>query len=447
MIRPLVAGLLGAWLVAACGPPATTATTAAPVTSSAALSANDRASVEVAHSGRRSLDARERSALDGLIAATEEARDLRFVGPVRAYVESPEAIEAHADAMLEDDELEKTGLLYRGLGLLPPDLDLRAHFLELLGEQVLGYYDAERGFLVLRDEVAHILATRPGSPSALDSRLVVVHELTHALQAQRLRLAELQQEERDSDAEVALHALVEGDAMLAMLVDLSRALGVPVSQLTTDAAIDQLATNAASGGGDALLAAPAIVRVSLVAPYVAGLRFVRTLHARGGWRAVDAAFASLPASTAQILHPELYLRGEAPETIELPPFPTLDAAGFTVVDEDTLGEVDLSVFLARGTDRDTSPTAAAGWTSDRVRAYRREGEAAIVWLVKFRDAREATEAEAELRRIADPNERFVRRDRALLVLRHVPTDAATEIETWFEATHPSPTSHSTRTPR
>lgn len=435
-------------LLVGCGPSAATPaseTTSSRTTSSTSASTS-RADGTV-HAGRRPLDARERAALDGLIAATEQARDLTFVAPVRAFVESPEAIEAHASTLLDDEELEKTSLLYGGLGLLPPELDLRAHFLALLGEQVLGYYDSERVFLVLRDEVAHVLATRPGSPSALDARLVVVHELTHALQAQRLRLAELQQEERDSDPEVALHALVEGDAMLAMLVDLSTKLGVPVARLVTDDAIDELAANAASGGGDALEAAPPIVRVSLVAPYVAGLRFVRTLHARGGWRAVDAAFARLPASTAQVLHPELYLRGEAPEPIELPTVAAFETTGYSIVDEDTLGELDLSVFLARGTARDTHPAAAEGWTGDRVRLYRRGDTAAIVWLVRFRDAREATEAEAELRRIAAPNERFHRRDRALLVLRHVPEDAAHELEAWFDASVSTPRPPATRTTR
>lgn len=438
-------------LLVGCGPSAATPaseTTSSRTTSSTSSTSSSTSRADgTVHAGRRPLDARERAALDGLIAATEQARDLTFVAPVRAFVESPEAIEAHASTLLDDEELEKTSLLYGGLGLLPPELDLRAHFLALLGEQVLGYYDSERVFLVLRDEVAHVLATRPGSPSALDARLVVVHELTHALQAQRLRLAELQQQERDSDPEVALHALVEGDAMLAMLVDLSTKLGVPVARLVTDDAIDELAANAASGGGDALEAAPPIVRVSLVAPYVAGLRFVRTLHARGGWRAVDVAFAQLPASTAQVLHPELYLRGEAPEAIELPPFPSLDAAGFSAVDEDTLGELDLSVFLARGTPRDTHPGAAEGWTGDRVRLYRRGDAAAIVWLVRFRDGREAIEAEAELRRIAVPNERFRRRDRALLVLRHVPEDAAREVEAWFDASVGAPSPHATQAAR
>lgn len=435
-------------LLVGCGPSAATPaseTTSSRTTSSTSTSTS-RADGTV-HAGRRPLDARERAALDGLIAATEQARDLTFVAPVRAFVETPEAIESHASTLLDDEELEKTSLLYGGLGLLPPELDLRACFLALLGEQVLGYYDSERVFLVLRDEVAHVLATRPGSPSALDARLVVVHELTHALQAQRLRLAELQQEERDSDPEVALHALVEGDAMLAMLVDLSTKLGVPVARLVTDDAIDELAANAASGGGDALEAAPPIVRVSLVAPYVAGLRFVRTLHARGGWRAVDAAFARLPASTAQVLHPELYLRGEEPETIELPPSSALEAAGYSIVDEDTLGELDLSVFLARGTARDTHPAAAEGWTGDRVRLYRSGDAAAIVWLVRFRDAREAIEAEAELRRIAAPNERFRRRDRALLVLRDVPEDAARDVEAWFDASVSAPSLPAARTTR
>ncbi|MEZ4251099.1 MAG: hypothetical protein R3B99_23035, partial [Polyangiales bacterium] len=346
-MKPTLVVLL---LCLACGsatPATTSTTTTASPTTEPTAPAPTRPSVS------RPLDPRERAALDRLIGATELARDLRFVRHVDAFVQSPDAIAAHADTQLDDEDLAEAGLLYRGLGMIPPDLDLRAHLRELLGEQVLGYFDPEEDRLVLRDEVVHILSTRPGSPSALDARLVVVHELTHALQAHHLRLRELHDVERSSDADVAFHALVEGDAMLSMLVDLAREMNVPLENLVTDAAIDQLAAGAAGGGNDALLAAPPIVRVSLVAPYVAGLRFARALHASGGWRKIDDAFTRLPASMEQVLHPERYLRDEAPETITLPEFPAFEAAGFERVDEDTLGELELSVFFARGTAEDT----------------------------------------------------------------------------------------------
>ncbi len=273
---------------------------------------------------------------------------------------------------------------------------------------------------------------------------MVVHELTHALQAQHLGLAALHETERSSDADVAFHALVEGDAMLAMLVDLSDELRVPLERLVTDAAIDQIAAGAAAGGNDALLAAPPIVRVSLMAPYVSGLRFVRVLHGRGGFRAVDAAFGQLPASMEQVLHPERYLSGEQPEPVELPTLPGLEAEGFEAVTEDTLGELELSIFLARGTGRDLAPAAANGWAGDRVRLYRRADEPAIVWHVRFDDAAEAREAEAALGASGDPADRFERVGRSLLVLRHVPERAAEEALAWFRAqTPPAPSAPST----
>ncbi|MCB9619325.1 MAG: hypothetical protein H6724_07725 [Sandaracinus sp.] len=432
-MKPTLVVLL---LCLACGsatPATTSTTTTASPTTEPTAPAPTRPSVS------RPLDPRERAALDRLIGATELARDLRFVRHVDAFVQSPDAIAAHADTQLDDEDLAEAGLLYRGLGMIPPDLDLRAHLRELLGEQVLGYFDPEEDRLVLRDEVVHILSTRPGSPSALDARLVVVHELTHALQAHHLRLRELHDVERSSDADVAFHALVEGDAMLSMLVDLSVEMNVPLENLVTDAAIDQLASGAAGGGNDSLLAAPPIVRVSLVAPYVAGLRFVRALHASGGWRKIDDAFARLPASMEQVLHPERYLQGEAPEPLTLPEFPAFAAAGFERVDEDTLGELELSVFFARGTGEDTNAAAAAGWAGDLLRLYRAGDRPAIVWVIRFDDPREATEAESALRRVADPNDRFHRVNRSLLVCRHVPEAAEAEVLTWFRTEAAGPT--------
>ena len=45
----------------------------------------------------------------------------------------------------------------------------------------------------------------------------------------------------------------------------------------------------------------------LIFPYVAGQTYVATLLG-DGWKAVDAAYARLPASTEQVLHPEKYAR-------------------------------------------------------------------------------------------------------------------------------------------
>ena len=64
--------------------------------------------------------------------------------------------------------------------------------------------------------------------------------------------------------------------------------------------------------------APAILRVTLVAPYLRGLQFVAAVQGRGGWPAVNNAHRRPPVSSEQVLHPEKYFAREPGETIEIP---------------------------------------------------------------------------------------------------------------------------------
>ena len=49
------------------------------------------------------------------------------------------------------------------------------------------------------------------------------------------------------------------------------------------------------------------MREGLVFPYTDGLVFAQAVKKRGGsWASIDAAYASPPLSTEQILHPERY---------------------------------------------------------------------------------------------------------------------------------------------
>jgi hypothetical protein len=124
--------------------------------------------------------------------------------------------------------------------------------------------------------------------------------------------------------------------------------------------------------------APASVAVTLLFPYTSGVTFVDRLLGEGGWDAVDATYADMPASTEQILHPLKYLERDQPSRIALPDPAAELGAGWRVVDEDTLGELQTAVLLAdfepgegfNGITGDvTLPeaarNAAAGWDGDR----------------------------------------------------------------------------------
>ena len=341
----------------------------------------------------------ERAVIAELMRDASRVRGLPFLRPVPTRIEDETRIRAFVAADAEAEELQKARDLYVTLGLLPPDVDLEALLADVLGEQILGYYDPEEGRLVVRDDVMRGLAVGRGD----EARVVLVHELVHALQDQQLELGARHDEERDSDPENAYHALVEGDATLAMLAYALEAEGVPVGQLTgTPGMLEAIFEEGlASEGGGALDRAPAILRVTLTAPYFLGASFCAAAHRQGGWLAVDGVHRRIPTSTEQILHPEKYAAYERPVPVAIAPIAALEAAGYTRAFEDTLGELELSVYFAQGTGADQDDRAAAGWGGDRVALYTHPEHPPVVVLVTaWDDPGEAAEAHAAAAAIA-----------------------------------------------
>jgi len=367
----------------------------------------------------------EASALRRLTREASRVRELTPTGPIVTRVASGQEIASRLAEQLEAEDMQEARDEYIALGLFPEDVNLRLLIKNLMAEQVVGFYDPEHQDLVIREDAARGLTRTGISPSLLQGRIAMVHELVHALQDQRLGLRAAMDVERDTDADNALHSLVEGDATLAMLGWVIARAGQPLSVLTTDP--DRLrAVQQVAPSGELLLAAPRIVQVSLMAPYLRGLAFCAALHARGGFAAVDRAHAEPPRSMEQVMHPEKFFSGEAPDAITLPELPSLQVAGFTPVLEDTLGELELGVYLGLGRSTGIDEQAAAGWGGDRLRVYRSPGGLAAVWLTTWDDEAEAREAESAARRAQDAasaeareSQRVVRIGRALLIMRGV----------------------------
>ncbi|MDQ3031075.1 MAG: hypothetical protein M3Y87_01560 [Myxococcota bacterium] len=374
----------------------------------------------------RSLTPEEARAFEPLLDAAQRIRGLRFIRPVPTRVQSQDEIVEFVRAHIDTAELEHARTFYVALGLLPPDLDVHRMILAVMGEQIVGYYDPDASVMVVREDV--VAELRRGGDLARDqSALAIVHEYVHALQDQHLGLGEQQHVERSIDGDNAFASLVEGDATLAMIGLIVDAQGHRLSTLTRDPSIlaNIVSSSPAVAGGAELEAAPAIVRAPLLSRYLDGLVFTATLHGRGGFRWIDEAFAQPPVSTEQILHPDRWLDHERPEQVGLPEFDELLAAGLRPHDEDTLGELELSVYFAQGTSADRNPAAGEGWGGDRLRVYTREdGTSAAVWFTTWDDEAEAVQAEAAASRVRDlvPPERLAshvvrRAGRALLIVR------------------------------
>src|SRR6266581_3474222 len=248
-----------------------------------------------------------------VLKATSEIRELPILHPVKSGAQSRIQIESMVIRNL-DEETTAAGMhaieqMMKKLGLAPADFQYRNFLIKLLSEQVAGYYDPKRQEFFLADWI-DLEGQKP----------VMAHELTHALQDQHFNLRRFEHWPKgDSDAELAAHALIEGDATLAM------ALYVANNPLVALAFMKSL--GAAGMASVELDKAPRALRESLLFPYQDGLKWVNALYKRGGWNEVSQAFTTLPQSTEQILHPEKYFAHEAPVKVTLPDITSLLNAG------------------------------------------------------------------------------------------------------------------------
>ncbi len=402
--------------------PDATLASAASTPNPAPLPAEAASTVDAVGSARPAT-AKERATIDELVRAAETGRQLKLLRPVSIEIEDGDAITHSLRSQIEDEDIERARIIYGALGLLDADANLRAMFAGVLGEQVIGYYDPDSGRLVIREDVMSGLTGAFGPEQIQEARLVLVHEIVHALQDQRLGLGKSYKEERTADADNAFRAVVEGDATLAMLAHALRQQGIPLSAATDG--IQQM------GGyldlnalvrGEKLDDAPAIVRVTLVAPYLRGLQFIAAVQSRGGWPAVNNAHRRSPVSSEQVLHPDKYFTREPGELVEVVDTPSVVAAGFKRAADDTLGELELSVYLGQTQESGTNEEAAAGWAGDQLVVYTRDVELAVVWWTTWDTTADAEEAFRAARAVAPETATSAveRKGRAVLIVRGLP---------------------------
>jgi hypothetical protein len=314
-----------------------------------------------------------------LVAATQdvlkETSDLRQLSILRAVQSSTQSrgeIERAVIKNLDEDtssrDTHAAEVTMKKLGLAPADFHYRALMIRVLTEQVAGYYEPKTRQFHLADWI-DVDGQRP----------VMAHELTHALQDQHFDLGRFEHWPKgDSDAELAAHALIEGDATLAMVLYIT---SNPMRALSFLKSLGGLGVETKE-----LDQAPRVLRESLLFPYQEGLNWTRALYKQGGWAEVSQAFSALPQSTEQILHPEKYLAHEAPVKVTLPDITSLlngrslrSAAAASKLQSrpswkrltsDVDGEwgtyLLLDQFLKLPAE---SRRAAAGWAGDRYAVY------------------------------------------------------------------------------
>jgi hypothetical protein len=302
-----------------------------------------------------------------------DIRGLAQLDPVIPTVLSSGELRQRLETDFNEDYSPEQGRLdaitLSAFDFLEPDFDLYNFTIDLLTEQVAGFYDPET------DEFVVVSEGGGASFSALE-QLTHAHEFVHALQDQHFALDMLSNDSLDSEAAFALRALAEGDATLAQTLYLEE------GYFTQEQLLEILAE---FGSIDSTIfdSAPPILANELTFPYSKGLEFVQTLYDQGGYAAVDAAWADLPQSTEQIIHPERYLAGDAPQIVALQPLTDTLGAGWQRLDEDVLGEFYLREYLAQQLTANETEQAATGWGGDRYAVYWNEETESLVMVLRL----------------------------------------------------------------
>ena len=256
------------------------------------------------------------------------------------------------DKMKDDKDakkMEREEIVLKKFGLIDTDFQLRPFLLKLLDEQIAAYYDSKTKTVNLLDWIA---------PDT--QKPVMAHELTHALQDQRVNLdkwenqtsddlshtwAEDQKHVATDEDDTAREAVLEGQAM-AVFVDYSLA---PAHRSLRDSPdlIDNLLDNMTDDGDSPVLArAPLLLQESLLFPYKDGLRFEAALLSDS--KNLSTAYAGVldrpPASSYEIMNPHAYEDQVKVPLLNMPDIHPVIDAQYNPYDIGVMGELDVRIL-------------------------------------------------------------------------------------------------------
>jgi len=284
--------------------------------------------------------------VDAVVAEVEafvsKTRQLAYQRPVPVTLLSGDAFKARLLADAEDNrkDVELAQRTLRALGLIDANVDLYAITQRFIGDAVVGFYDSKHGDLVVR-----------GGTLSPYARVVLAHELTHALDDQWFRIDRSELDKPGNDeAAAAFTALVEGNAVRVQqayeahlsLADRGRAA---VEEQRAAASVD-------------VKGVPLVVQEIVSWPYEVGPTFVHALLMAGGEPRVDDALKDPPTTTEQIVDPAAYLSHRPVVAVARP------RADGPVLASGIYGWSSLVETLEPVVGTDEAKVAADGWAGD-----------------------------------------------------------------------------------
>ena len=290
--------------------------------------------------------------VDEILEFASKDSKLPIDHPVKRTLISREEVNKFLRQKFDEDEstkrLERSEIVLKKFGLLDRDFHLRPFLISLLTEQIAGFYDDKTKTVNLLDWI---------EPD--EQKGVLAHELTHALQDQKVNLSKWSDVEvkgtgktasEDSahiqvdEGDTAREAVTEGQAM-AVFVDYGlKDSGKTIADAPNmDEKLKEMTSD--TSGSPLLARAPLLLQESLLFPYSDGLAFeYKVLQKAGRDAAFSGTLARPPASSFEIIHPDAYLKHEPVPVLRLGDIHPLIDAEYTPYDEGVMGELDVRIL-------------------------------------------------------------------------------------------------------
>ena len=308
--------------------------------------------------------------VDEILGFVSNDTKLPIAHPVKRTMISREQVNKYLRQKFDEDEgtkrLERSEIVLKKFGLLDRDFHLQTFLVTLLTEQIAGFYDNKTKTVNLLDWIV---------PE--EQKPVLAHELTHALQDQKVDLTKwsevgdhgIAKTARDDtrhiqtdEADTAREAVAEGQAMVSF-VDYTLK---PMNKTLLDAPdlLDRFKDAAGDTSGSPVMArAPLLLQQSLLFPYSEGLGFEQAVLVKSGREAAFAGtLANPPSSSFEILHPEAYLNHVPVPVLRLPDIHPLLDAEWTPYDVGVMGELDVRIMAELFGGQQVSREIAPAWS-------------------------------------------------------------------------------------
>jgi len=291
---------------------------------------------------------------ESLVREVELIRELKF-DPAPKFVRVPvtelEAkIRTSLRTRITDEQAAAHGRAARALGLVQEEFDLIDALTGLTLEQAGGHYEPSTNELFI-DEASDF-EKRPD----LKGKLV-----------KEIALALLQQTHPGVGLD-PVHPLNDDQATAARAFVIGDAVAIKIHYGVVDALNSDFSRSQPAMAQTAFSAAPLYLRQTFLFPYMMGSSFAQELSQNDGPKSLNLIYDRMPASTAEILHPEIYTRTPAfmPSTVNFNELYVRDVAPYA---DNVLGEFAMYLLFKARLPEEQSFEAAHGWLGDRYLCY------------------------------------------------------------------------------